>query len=122
MRRMVLAGTGPVTDDGPDPVDERDGSGPSGVRPRASALTPFLGAVTVGLLAAATFRDGAFHPADAMAVGVVSVALIVACLGSGIDRRAWLAVAGLLALVDLVPKRERHSLGLGPYPVSMSQH
>ena len=95
---MVLAGTGPVTDDGPDPVDERDGSGPSGVRPRASALTPFLGAVTVGLLAAATFREGAFHPADAMAVGVVSVALIVACLGSGIDRRAWLAVAGLLAL------------------------
>lgn len=74
--------TDPALDDAPGDSKERE--------PRSAAA---LAALVVGMLAAAVYRKGAFYPADAFGVAVVSVIVAVMALVRFKDRASALVAA-----------------------------
>jgi len=87
-RRMCMSG--PVRHDvvGIAPNSPMPGSPAAASARLAGGPLPAAFAVTAGLTAAEIVRQGAFYPADAFVVAVISAGLIVRSSSIGIDRRA----------------------------------
>jgi len=62
---------------------------------RGVATPAVFAGVVAGLMVAATIREGAFYPADAALVLVVSLVVATGLLLIGPDKRAVAVVAGL---------------------------
>jgi hypothetical protein len=71
----------PGTESGPEPA---------AARPTIGLGSLGLAAVAIGMLAAATFRSGAFYPEVALGVAVLAIPLVIGGLRVGDDRRGLL--------------------------------